>query len=357
MSTGSPSSSGNPSPATLSSAAFVSEALEPGFVAGRPGTDNDFHCEFKDVDGNVRVIDDDFTVGVGSATFSLAPIGAEIGTCALWNSFDYQPAILLSKANAPTSVRGDLDPPAVVTSTYLATNPGNTPLVDVFVVDNKCGPATPVPPVGFNAGDANQNGRLESGEAWQFSCVREAVTSEVPPAGITVVNTALVQGTDPSGGVVTATASANATAFVPGITVTKLVNGQPAVEVLSGSDVTYTYAVANTGNTPLGTPTLVDDTPPCQSPARGADTPGNGDGTLDVGETWSYSCVSVGVVAPVTNIATVTATPLDPLNGNAPFVGANPAVTDFDSASVVTIEPGLELTKVVDEGLVFPVRL
>ena len=93
-----------PSPATLSSAAFVSEALEPGFVAGRPGTDNDFHCEFKDVDGNVRVIDDDFTVGVGSATFSLAPIGAEIGTCALWNSFDYQPAILLSKANAPTSV-------------------------------------------------------------------------------------------------------------------------------------------------------------------------------------------------------------------------------------------------------------
>ena len=56
----------------------------------------------------------------------------------------------------------------------------------------------------------------------------------------------------------------------------------------------------------------------------------------------------------MTNIATVTATPLNPLNGNAPFVGANPAVTDFDSASVVTIEPGLELTKVVDEALVFP---
>ena len=166
---------------------------------GGPATDNDFHCEFKDVDGNVRVIDDDFTVGVGSATFALAPIGAEIGTCALWNSFDYQPAILLTKANTPTSVRGDLDPPAVVTSTYVATNPGNTPLVDVFVVDNKCGPATPVPPVGFNVGDTNQNGRLETGEAWQFSCVREAVTSEVPPAGITVVNTAVVQGTDPSG--------------------------------------------------------------------------------------------------------------------------------------------------------------
>ena len=235
MPTGSPSSSGNRALPTLSSAAFVSEALEPGFIAGRPGADNDFHCEFKDVDGNVRVIDDDFTVGVGSATFSLAPIGAEIGTCALWNSFDYQPAIVLTKVNTPTSVRGDLDPPAVVTSTYVATNPGNTPLVDVFVVDNKCGPVTPVPPVGFNVGDTNQNGRLEPGEAWQFSCVREAVTSEVPPAGITVVNTAVVQGTDPSGDVVTATASANATAFVPGITLTKLVNGQPVVEVVEWS--------------------------------------------------------------------------------------------------------------------------
>ena len=80
---------------------------------------------------------------------------------ALWNSFDYQPVIALTKANTPTSVRGDLDPPAVVTSTFVATNPGNTPLVDIFVVDNKCGPAAPVPPVGFNVGDTNQNGRLD----------------------------------------------------------------------------------------------------------------------------------------------------------------------------------------------------
>ena len=343
-----------PNPADLSSRAVVSEAIRQGWIAGRPGIDNDFHCEFKDTDGNVRVIDDDLTVVGGNATFTLDPIGAEIGTCSVWNSFDYQPAIALTKANSPTSVRGDLVPPAIVTSTYVATNPGTTPLVGITVEDNKCGPVGPVLAGPVNVGDLNSNSRLEPGEAWQFTCDREAETSQGPPGGVTVVNTATVHGTDPNGEVVTATAVDDVTAFVPEIQLTKLVNGLSEVTVVTGADVTYTYAVTNAGNTPLGTPTLVDDTPPCVSPTRGLDNPGNNDATLDIGETWTYSCLSAGVAAPVINTATVTATPLDPLNGNAPFAGTNPPVSDSDAASVITVEPGLRLTKVVDEPLVFP---
>ena len=44
--------------------------------------------------------------------------------------------------------------------------------------------------------------------------------------------------------------------------------------MISGTQVTYTYAVANTGNTPLATPVLADDTPPCETPTRGSDAPG-----------------------------------------------------------------------------------
>jgi hypothetical protein len=46
--------------------------------------------------------------------------------------------------------------------------------------------------------------------------------------------------------------------------------------------VTYTYQAANTGNTPLGTPTLSDDTPTCASPTRGADAPGDDDDTVEL---------------------------------------------------------------------------
>ncbi len=78
----------------------------------------------------------------------------QIITCVMYNSFNYLPAIALTKTNTPTQVRGDLSPPAnTVTSTFTVTNPGNTPLANVTVTDDKC---TPV----FQSGDTNSDGRL-----------------------------------------------------------------------------------------------------------------------------------------------------------------------------------------------------
>ena len=263
-------------PADSSSAAFVSEALQPGFVAGRPGTDNDFHCEFKDVDGNVRVVNDDFTVGVGNATFALAPIGAEIGTCALWNSFDYQPEILLTKANTPTEVRGDLDPPAVVTSTYVGPIRGtHRSSTSSWSTTSAARPLPYRLSVQCRRHQFRTAGskRVRRGSS---AASARSVTSQGPPGGITVVNTAVVQGTDPSGEVVTATAADDATAFVPGITVTKLVNGQPAVEVLSrnGRDLyvrghQHRQHAARDADARRRHPAV-------PTPHRGADTPATG---------------------------------------------------------------------------------
>ena len=150
----------------------MSEAIQPGYTAGRPGTDDDWRCELRDEDGNVRVDEGDLTVAGSNATFTLNPIGQEIVTCTVWNSFDYQPAISLTKVNTPTEVRGDLTPAAVVTSNFAVQNPGNTPLRGVTVTDDKCDtPVFPVVAGGANVGDTTPaNGLLDPGETWQYTC-------------------------------------------------------------------------------------------------------------------------------------------------------------------------------------------
>ncbi len=60
-------------------------------------------------------------------SFDLDPIEQEVGTCKVYNSYDYAPDIALTKVNTPTSLRGDLDPPATVTSDFEVTNPGEHP--------------------------------------------------------------------------------------------------------------------------------------------------------------------------------------------------------------------------------------
>ena len=97
--------------------------------------------------------------------------------------------------------------------------------------------------------------------------------------------------------------------------------------------------------------TLSDDTPPCESPTRGADDPGNGDNTLGVGETWTYSCTSQPT-QDVHNVANVTATPLNPAQGNAPFTAPNPPVTATDDADVVVVNPAIRLSKAVEPSVV-----
>lgn len=350
-----------PTPSTALSNAQVQETLLPGFTPGREdqnGTDPpDYRCEFKDIDGNVRVVSGELVQNAPddpTATFALTGIGAEIGTCSVWNSFDYQPDIALTKVNAPTVVRGDLDPAAQVTSTYEVTNPGNTPLSDIRITDDKCGPVRGVPQTGTNVGDTNGDGRLDNGETWQFSCTRDIAAAQSPGnTGNTITNTATVQGTDPAGTVVNATASADISVYIPRVALTKLVNGVSSANVANGTSVTYSYAASNTGNLPLGSVTLDDDTAPCEAPDRGPDNPGNNDAILDVGETWTYLCTATPTQS-VVNTATVTGTPLNPTNTSQPFPGTNPTVTDSDSASVTVYLPGLRLTKEVDQDVVFP---
>ena len=100
---------------------WPSSNICPNYTAGRPAN-TDYRCELRNQAGDVRVEEGE----LAALSFVLDPIGQEIVTCTIWNSFDYAPAIALTKVDAPTVVRGDLTPQAVVTSTFAVTNPGNT---------------------------------------------------------------------------------------------------------------------------------------------------------------------------------------------------------------------------------------
>ncbi len=348
--TGSPSSSGTPQPAGLTSLATVQEAVQTGYTAGRPGLP-DFTCELKNQAGTPRTMEGELTVSGNQASFTLPTTGANIGeeivTCTVWNSFNYTPVIAITKTNIPTAVRGDLDPPAIVTSNYAVTNPGNTPLSNVFVLDDKCATVTPVTnPGGFNVGDVNSNHKLDLPETWAFTCPRAVSGSPSPlPGAQLIVNEATTFGTDPRGTTVTATDTDDVELFFPDITLTKLVNGEELVIVDVGTPLTYTYAVTNTGDTPLGTVTLMDDTPPCESPTP---DPGNTAPPLLPGQTWNYECGPVAATTSVINTADVSGVPLNPTNLNQPFPPPNPVVTATDKAEVDVISPAIDLTKSAD---------
>ena len=259
-------------------------------------------------------------------TFELDPIGQEIVTCTVYNSFNYDPVIASTRSTPRPRCAADLQPPAVVTSDYTVTNPGNTPLADVTVVDDRCGNLEPVPESGPNIGDANEDGLLDPGEEWEFVCPTPVRLSRTTTAGGTnVENTAVVTGTDPNGEQVTDDATDDVDIYTPAISLDKTVEGDDTATITVGDEVTYEYVVTNTGNLPLGGIDLGDDQTACSDPTLVDD--GDGDAVLDLGES-GPTHASRRRTVDVVNTADVTGIPLDPTDTANPFPGNNPPVTD-----------------------------
>ncbi len=101
-----------------------------------------------------------------------------------------QPRVQLSKsANSTTISSGD-----TITYTYTVTNPGNTPLRQIKIKDDKCSPVT------YTSGDANKDKQFDLSETWVFKC-DDILTQDT-------VNQATVTGETPQGTTVTASATA-----------------------------------------------------------------------------------------------------------------------------------------------------
>jgi len=360
-----------PDPADAQTSAIVTEQLLPGYTAGRPGVDDDWACTLKNIDGTEERLEGDFT-SLTPPTFGLDVDAQQIITCNIYNSFDYVPAIAVAKRNDPVVVRGDLTPtygpgPATLTSRYTVDNVGNAPLVAVGVDDDLCSPVVPTETGGINDGDTNGDGRLDVTEQWLFECTR-SITRGITTSPINIVNTALAQGTDPSGQrVESAPVTDDVDVIVPDIDIVKTVSSGtqgPADEISVFASppgtpvpVTYSYAMTSDGNTRLDVTDPTDDTcapvtPDLQAPPDATLNAGDADrdGFLDAGETWTYRC-STTVSTDTVNTATVSGTPSPE---SLPTPNPNPPVTATDTARVNVISAAIELRKTVDQSVVFP---
>ena len=71
----------------------------------------------------------------------------------------------------------------------------------------------------------------------------------------------------------------------------------------AGSTVTFTYVVINTGNVPLANVVVSDDK---LGPVTSFTGDTNGNGLLDVTETWTYTTAAIALAGQQTNLGTVT---------------------------------------------------
>ena len=122
----------------------------------------------------------------------------------------------------------------------------------------------------------------------------------------------------------------------PAIQIVKFVNGQDAdsptgPHVPAGSTVTFTYVVTNTGNVPLSNVVVTDDKLGAIAGPASGDT--NGNGLLDMTETWVYTATATAQVGQQTNVGTVTA---QDANTGTPATDDNPA-NYFGDAPAVNI--------------------
>jgi uncharacterized repeat protein (TIGR01451 family) len=123
------------------------------------------------------------------------------------------------------------------------------PLMDIYVTDPNCNEGAPV----YVDGDTNNNGVLEAGETWNYTCTHVVTDTDPYP---TLPNTATVEGSSDDGRSATDEASWDVQLITPGIAIVKTVNpvsGHP------GDTVTYTYVVTNTGDTTLFDISVDDD--------------------------------------------------------------------------------------------------
>jgi uncharacterized repeat protein (TIGR01451 family) len=216
------------------------------------------------------------------------------------------PRINVEKTANPATIHaGDS-----VTYNYVVTNPGDVPLANVSVTDDKCSPLVPT------GGDTNGNNRLDPGEVWTYRC-----TTTLAADTLNTV-TATGQPTGPSGqplpgiGPVTDQATALVDVINPAIHVIK---SGPATS-FKGDTAVFTYAVTNAGDTPLSGVTVTDNVCGTATYLYGD---ANLDGKLGLGELWAFQCSYV-----------VKPTDPDPLVNTATATGADALgrqVTDQDT--------------------------
>ena len=114
-----------------------------------------------------------------------------------------------------------------------------------------------------------------------------------------------------------------------------------------GEVINYTITLTNSGNVDVYSPTMVDATADA-APVRGADAPGNDDGVLDVGETWTYTVSHTVTQADLDNGSYTNTAEADGSADTTNDGSGDTPVDNDESETVNGIEsPSIEAVKVV----------
>ena len=189
---------------------------------------------------------------------------------------DFAPALDVVKSGPVSATVGQS-----VTYSFALTNDAvagdGSPISVTGVSDDVAGAGS------FTGGDTNGNGLLEVGETWTYEASYTVLVTDADP----LVNTVTVSGTDADGEAITDATDSHSTDidFAPALDVVK--SGPASATV--GQSVTYSFSVTNDAVAGDGSPITVAGVSDDVAGAGwcvGGDT--NGNGLLEVGETWTY---------------------------------------------------------------------
>ena len=145
----------------------------------------------------------------------------------------------------------------------------------------------------YNDGDTNADGILNPGETWRFTGTHVLTQSEIDNGGLVDPNLTLINTASVSTNEATVGSGSTSVAIVqdPRLVVTKtaLVAGDDQDVDSPADDITYTITVLNDGNMTLTGVALSDSLLTLGAPTESGGSGTNGDGLLDVGETWTYT--------------------------------------------------------------------
>ncbi|MBU4234741.1 MAG: DUF11 domain-containing protein [Proteobacteria bacterium] len=248
------------------------------------------------------------------------PVGANVTNTDPSHYFGSTPTLTIEKStngqDADSGTGPYIETGDAVTWTYVVSNTGNSPLINVTITDDKVNSASILCP-----DDGNTDNIIATMAAGASATC--SATGIAAPGQYANIGTAI--GTPPVGANVTDTDPSHYFGSSPAISIEKATNGEDADSetgpyVETGNAVIWSYVVSNTGNTTLTNVTVTDDI--VDSARILCPDDGNTDNiiaTLAAGA--SATCTATGTAAPgqYANIGTATGTPP---------VGAN--VTDTD---------------------------
>lgn len=195
---------------------------------------------------------------------------------------------------------------STVTWTYVLTNPGDVPLLDVTVTDDQG--VTPA----YQGGDTNADGKLDPGETWTYEATGAAALGQY-------ANVATATGLSDYELDITAT-DTDPSHYLGVEAAIQIEKTPDLAEVPRGDPHIFTIEVTNTGTVPLTDVEVTDPvTPACDTVI----------GDMAAGEVVTYECEVAAVLGVIDNTAFVEG--FDPQGGT---------VEDQDDARVIPVQVG-----------------